>query len=170
MNFLGLLFFYIDLNVFLLVNVNTSLPSASIRMGGVVLVNFSCCWHTTYKILQSIGSKGRCLKKCSKPCWPIRTKVTWQITPLILLSQFNFTFTGRNVFIIGKSPKKVKTGRDPYLGLDLSIHVNKSHHSSGDTVPLKSYCCSVATGPTGWASCESSLIQSQPVSIFYPIL
>jgi hypothetical protein len=36
-------------------------------------------------------------------------------TPLISLRQPYFAFTERNVFIIGKSPTKLKTGRDPYL-------------------------------------------------------
>jgi hypothetical protein len=43
-----------------------------------------------------MGSKGRYLKKSTKPCWPVESKETWtKYTPTTLLSQHKLTFTAR---------------------------------------------------------------------------
>ncbi len=64
-----------------------------------LICKFPCRWCTVRKVLQPMGSKNRCLKKCPKPCWPIRSKVKATIyTSLTLLSHPSFAFTGRNKF------------------------------------------------------------------------
>jgi hypothetical protein len=44
---------------------------------GTVFVVFLRHWRKICTIRQSMGSKGRYLKKSTKPCWPITSKETW---------------------------------------------------------------------------------------------
>jgi hypothetical protein len=85
---------------------------------GAVLVVFLRHWRKICTILQPMGSKGQYLTKCLKSCLPIRSKETWtKYTPLTLLSQCKLALT---------ATKKIKTGRVPYLGLEVTMHVIKS--------------------------------------------
>ncbi len=69
----------------------------ALRVVGAVLIIFLRRWRTICRVLQPMGSKGRYLKKCPKPCWPIKSKGTWtKYTPLTLLSHRNFALTTRN--------------------------------------------------------------------------
>jgi hypothetical protein len=52
--------------------------------------------RTIFTVLQPMGSNGRYLKKCPKPCWPIRSKETWtKYMPLTLLRQCTLALTAR---------------------------------------------------------------------------
>jgi hypothetical protein len=72
----------------------------------IYISGFACClyctkigWRCTVFVifLQPVGSKGRYLKKCPKPCWPIRSKETWtKYTPLTILNQRKLALTLRN--------------------------------------------------------------------------
>ncbi len=62
----------------------------ALRVVGAVLVIFLQYWHKICTILQPIESRGRYLKKSTKPCWPIRSKETWiKYRLLTLLIQCN---------------------------------------------------------------------------------
>jgi hypothetical protein len=108
--------------------------AACIALGvvGAVLVVFLRCWRKICTILQPVRSKGRYLKKCSKPCWPIKGKETWTkygTTSVTLLSQRKLALTERNTLLRNKiiwSHKNLKNVRVPYLGLELTMHVIKS--------------------------------------------
>ncbi len=49
----------------------------ALRVVGAVLVVLLQCGCKICTILQPVGSKGQYLKKCSKHCWPIKSKETW---------------------------------------------------------------------------------------------
>jgi hypothetical protein len=49
----------------------------ALRVVGTVFVIFLRCWRTICTVVQPMESKGRCLKKCPIPSWPIRSKETW---------------------------------------------------------------------------------------------
>ncbi len=67
----------------------------ALRVVGAVLVVF--LRRKICTILQPMGSKGRYLKKSTKPCWPIRSKETWtKYTPTALLSKSKLAWTARN--------------------------------------------------------------------------
>ncbi len=79
---------------------------------GVLLVSFPCRWHTICKILQPIGRNCWFLKKCPKPCWPIRRKEkTNTENTRCSCNQHSVIFTSRNMFIsmeIGWAHRKFK--------------------------------------------------------------
>ncbi len=92
----------------------------ALRVVGAVLIVFLRRWGKT--VLQAMVSKGWYLKKCPKPCWPIRSKESWtKYTRLTLLSHINYKNVG--------APKKFKI----YLGLELTIHVIQSQTISCDS-------------------------------------
>jgi hypothetical protein len=79
---------------------------------GAVLDVFLCRWCKICTILQPLGSKGRYLKKSTKPCWPLRSKETWiKYSPLILLSQPKLAITGRKDFLRYKIIGAHKNGK-----------------------------------------------------------
>ncbi len=57
----------------------------ALRVVGTVLVVILRQWRKIFTILQPMGSKGRYLKKCPEPCWPIRSKEAWMKYTLITL-------------------------------------------------------------------------------------
>jgi hypothetical protein len=79
-----------------------------------LLVVFLWRWLKICTIPQPISnfSKDRYLKKCPKPCWPIRNQDTWtKYTPVTLLSQCKLALTGRNTLFVLKiigAPKQFK--------------------------------------------------------------
>ncbi len=105
------------------------------------LVVFLRRWRKIWTIFQPLGRKGRYLKKSPKPCWPIRSKETWtKCTPTTLISQRKLALTARKCpFCVKKSFKQlknVKTGRVPYLGLELTIMSSNAKSISWDS-PFK---------------------------------
>ena len=89
-------------------------------------------WRTICTALQPMGSNGRYLKKCPKPCWPIKSKETWtkhyNATNIIKPTQTRIT-SEKYTFWVIKSLEHLKnliTGRVPYLDLELTMHVLKS--------------------------------------------
>jgi hypothetical protein len=82
-----------------------------------------------------MGSVGRCLLTNKKYDKNDQVHAASIIQP----TQFRIN-PGRIMLIskwkIGGTQNKIKTSRDPYLGLDLSTHVKKPCHS-GDAGPLR---------------------------------
>ncbi len=99
-----------------------------LRVVDAVVVVFLLRWHKICPILQPMGSKGRCLKKCPKPCWPIKARKSGLSTNIIKPTQTHINRKKyANVSIISEGHlKKLKTRRDAYSGLYLSICVIKS--------------------------------------------
>ncbi len=112
------------------------------RVVGVVLVVSLRRWRNICTIvqLQPIGSKNRYLKKCTKPCWPIRSKETWtKYTPTTSLGQAKLTLPGEKHFlhykIIG-APKKFKNWPRPLLRPRTDHACPQKPNPSRETVPL----------------------------------
>ncbi len=65
---------------------------------------------------------------------------TDKIKPLSLSSQPKLALTARNTLFALQNPwstkKILKTGRVPYLGLELTMHVIEKPNPSRETVPL----------------------------------
>ncbi len=114
--------------------INLDWPAACIelRVVGAALVGFLRRWRKICTILQPMGSKGRYLKKCPKPCSPIRSKETCaKYAPTTLLGQRKLALTNREkyTFCVIKSLDHVKfflNGPVSYFGLELTTHVIKS--------------------------------------------
>ncbi len=101
-----------------------------LRVVGAVLIVFLRHWRTVCTILQPMGCKGRYLKKCPKPCLPIRSKETW-IKYRYTSTTYKTSVNPRKqyTFCIIKSFEQIKIFKnDPvlYLGLELTIQVIKS--------------------------------------------
>ncbi len=84
-------------------------------------------WCKICTILRPMGGQGWYLKKCPKPCWPIRGKETWaKYTPTTLLRQRKLALSTRNTLFAVLVAKKLINGPVPYSGLEPTIHVIKS--------------------------------------------
>ncbi len=80
-----------------LIKVDWLAACIALRVVSAVLVVFFRHWCKICTILQPMGNKGRYLKKCPKPWWPIRSEERWtQYTPTTLLSQRKLALTARN--------------------------------------------------------------------------
>ncbi len=56
-------------------------------VGGAILFALRRCWRKICTILQPMESKSWYLKKCPKPCWPLRSKESWiKYTPQIFFN------------------------------------------------------------------------------------
>jgi hypothetical protein len=72
------------------IKVNWLAACIALRVVGVVLVVFLRRWRKICTILQPMGSKGQFLKKCPKPCLPIKSKETWmKYTPVYYQANAN---------------------------------------------------------------------------------
>ncbi len=81
----------------------------ALRVVGTVFVIFLWRWRTICTVLEPMGSKGRYLKKCPKPCWPIRIRETLtKYTPLSLLSQRKLAVTASNTLSVVKWFEQLK--------------------------------------------------------------
>ncbi len=85
-----------------------------------------------------MGSKGRYLKKCSKPCWPIRSKETWaKYKPTTLLSQRKLALTEKYYFCIITSYEQVKILKNgPLFRPRTNYTSHQKPNPSCETIPL----------------------------------
>ncbi len=109
-------------------------------MVGAVFAIFLRRWLTIYTVLQPMWSKCRYLKKCPKPCWPIRSKDTWtKYTPLTLISQCRLALIVRNTLLAFKiigTPKKFKIWPHTLLRPRTNHTWHQKPIPSRETVPL----------------------------------
>ncbi len=72
--------------------------------------------------------------------WPIRSKIIWtKYTPIKRIIIRNNYNKYKYLFSEREASKNVKTWRNPSLGLDLSMHVNKNPILSWST-PFRGKC------------------------------
>ncbi len=95
-----------------------------------------------------MGSEGRYMKKCPKPCWPIRSKEFCA----------KLALTARNPLKKSlKHKKNLKNGPVPYLGLELIIYVIKSQIHLARQGKIFWFFYSVVTVLTGYSLRRISL-------------
>ncbi len=122
---------WFSINVFFTVKGNTSwlyfVSGFLVRslLITVLLVSFPCRWRNVCKILQPMGSKGWCLKKCPNICWPIKSQGKYSLKRTCR-SNLVFAITGKK-YVLYISMKSL---RSPLKILQLLLlYMPRSIHS-----------------------------------------
>jgi hypothetical protein len=109
----------------------------ALRVVGTVQVVLFRRWRKICTFLQPMGSNGRYLTKCLKPCWPIRSKETWtEYIPLTLLSQHFLRY--KNHWSL-EHLKNLKNWPRPLIRPRTDHAWHQKPNPSRETVPLTSF-------------------------------